>query len=84
MPGKYRIEMREAGVWFDIDGADSFGLACRIASYYVYNAGNRPFDESRYRIVGPTGQINKDEGGKTDAEKEQYWNSLIHLGIFGK
>lgn len=81
MPGQYRIEMREAGVWFDIDGADSFGVACRIASYYVYNDGNRAYSESRYQIVGPTGQINKDECEKTDAEKEQYWNSL---GIFGK
>ncbi len=81
IPGRYRIEFREAGIWYDIDGADSFKRACQLVSYYIYNLGHR---ENQYQITGPSGTINKNEEEWSDAQKESYWNSLIDFKIFEK
>ncbi len=81
IPGRYRIEFKEVGVWHDIYGADSFKEACRIVSLYLYTYNH---NENRYQITGPSGSINIHEEEWSNAQKESYWNSLIDFKIFGK
>lgn len=52
MPGAFRIEIKEVGVWFDVDGADTLLAAFRLASKYASLHG-----ENRVQITTPDGEI---------------------------